>query len=461
VRAAETTTERGRGGTFRALRNPNYRLYLAGSVVSNTGTWMMRVAQDWLVLKPLHGGSSEVGIVTGLQFLPILFLTPYAGVVADRFPKRRLLQVTQTVMGTFALISAIVAITGHSHLWVIYLCALGLGVGASFDAPGRQSFVSEMVGPHDLTNAIGLNSASFNVARLAGPALAGLLIAALGSGQRATGTVFLVNAASYLAVIAQLQRMNPALLHSPVLRRRGRGALREGVAYVRTQPTMIFVLVLVAFVGTFGMNFQLTSALMATQVYGKGAGEYGLLGSTLAIGSLVGALLAARRTEIHLRMLVIAAIGFGTASIVAGSLPTYWLFALFSPVIGFCTITLLNGSNSTMQLGADPKMRGRVLALYMTVVQGGTPFGSPIIGWIGSAFGARATLWFGGGLTVFGALLAVAVLIRLRGGVRSVLTPLRAAGSLGDRVWDNQAVAHARSISPDQDRRDQAGTLPR
>lgn len=430
--------------TFRALSNPNYRLYLAGSVVSNTGTWMMRVAQDWLVLRPLDGGGAAVGITTGLQFLPVLLLTPYAGVVADRMPKRRLLQITQATMGLFSLLGAVVAITGHSQLWFVYLCALGLGVGAAFDAPARQSFVSEMVGPDDLTNAVGLNSASFNAARILGPALAGVMIGALGSGQEATGWVFLVNAVSYVAVIAQLRRMNPALLHAVRLRGRGPGALREGVAYLRTQPKMLFVLVLVFFAGTFGMNFQITSALMATEVYGKGAGEFGILGSTVAVGSLAGALLAARRTRIRLRLLVGAAVAFGLAEIVAGALPSYLLFAVFSPVIGLCTLTLLNSANATMQLESDPLMRGRVMALYMTVVQGGTPLGAPVIGWVGEALGARWTLWLGGGLTIIGAVLAVALLARLRGGLASVLTPFGAAGNLIPRVWDDQAVARAR-----------------
>ncbi|GAA1966712.1 MFS transporter [Nocardioides panacihumi] len=430
--------------TFRALSNPNYRLYLAGSVVSNTGTWMMRVAQDWLVLRPLDGGGSAVGITTGLQFLPVLILTPYAGVLADRMPKRRLLQITQATMGLFSLLGAVVAITGHSHLWFVYLCALGLGVGAAFDAPARQSFVSEMVGPEHLTNAVGLNSASFNVARILGPALAGLMIGALGSGQEATGWVFAVNAVSYLAVIAQLRRMNPALLHTSKLRGRGPGALREGVTYLRGQPKMLFVLVLVFFAGTFGMNFQITSALMATDVFHKGAGEFGILGSTIAIGSLTGALMAARRTRIRLRLLVAAAVGFGVAEIVAGSLPSYLLFALFSPVIGFCTLTLLNSANATMQLQSDPLMRGRVMALYMTVVQGGTPVGAPIIGWIGETFGARWTLWLGGGMTIVGAVLAIALFSRLTGGLASVLTPYRAPGNLFPRVWDDQTVARAR-----------------
>jgi MFS family permease len=395
--------------TFRALHNPNYRLYLAGSVVSNTGTWMMRVAQDWLVLQPLHGGSASVGITTGLQFLPILLLTPYAGVVADRMPKRRLLQVTQTTMGIASLISGVVAVSGHSALWIVYVCALGLGVGAAFDAPARQSFVSEMVEVEDLTNAVGLNSASFNVARLMGPAASGLLIAALGSGQRATGVVFLINAASYAAVILQLRRMNPDLLHPVTRAPRWPRQLVEAVAYVRSQPKMVFVLTLVFFVGTFGMNFQLTSALMATQIYHKGAGEFGLLGSALAVGSLTGALMAARRTKIRLRLLVFGGIGFGVAEIVAATLPTYGLFALCCPLIGFSALTVANTANSTMQLSAEPTYRGRVMALYMTVFQGGTPIGAPIIGWIGQAYGARWTLIVGGAFVLFGAALAIAL----------------------------------------------------
>lgn len=430
--------------TFRALRNPNYRLYLAGSVVSNTGTWLQRTAQDWLVLKPLHGGGSDLGIVTALQFLPVLLLTPYAGVIADRFPKRRMLQVTQLSMASVSFLLGALALSGAAEIWMVYLLSFAFGVGAAFDVPARQSFVSEMVGPDDLTNAVGLNSAAFNSARIVGPALAGLLIAAFGGGAVATGIVILLNAASYLAVIVQLERMNPALLRLSPSRVRGPGALMEGVRYVRTQPKMLFVLVLVFFAGTFGMNFQLTSSLMATRVFGKGAGEFGLLGSALAVGSLAGALLAARRATIPLRLLAFAATGFGVAEIIAGSLPSYLAFAIFSPVIGFCTITLLNSSNATIQLTSTPAMRGRAMALYMTVVQGGTPLGAPIIGWIGQAAGPRWTLWVGGSLVLVGVVVAIAVLARLRGGLASVLTPQKPAGSLVDRVWDDQAVARAR-----------------
>jgi len=400
--------------TFRALRNHNYRLYLAGSVVSNTGTWMQRVAQDWLVLSLPGTGGTELGITTGLQFLPMLLLSPYAGVIADRVPKRTLLQLTQLSMAVCALMLGLLAVSGNAQVWQVYVLAFAFGVGAAFDGPARQSFVSEMVGREDLTNAVGLNSASFNLARLAGPAAAGLLIGALGGGAEASGWVILVNAVSYLAVILQLRRMDARLLHTTELRGRTPGALLEGVRYVGSQPKMVLILVLVFFAGTFGMNFQITSALMATQVYGKGASEFGILGSAVAIGSLTGALLNARRTRIRLSLIVGAGIGFGIAEIVAGLLPSYLVFACFAPVIGLCTITLLNSANATMQMESDPALRGRVMALYMTVVMGGTPLGAPVIGLIGEQLGARWTLIVGGVLVLVGVGVALFVFDRLR-----------------------------------------------
>ncbi len=417
--------------TFRSLRNPNYRRYVAGSVVSNTGTWMQRVAQDWLVLS-LGGGGAALGITTGLQFLPVLLLSPYAGVIADRFPKRRLLQITQAMMAVSALALGLIAVLGVAETWHVYVLAFVFGIGSAFDAPARQSFVSEMVDPEDVSNAVGLNSAGFNVARILGPGLAGLMIGALGGGAEATGWVILINAVSYLAVIWQLERMDTALLHTAEPRPRTPGMLREGVRYVSGQPKMILILIMVFFAGTFGMNFQITSALMATEEFGKGAGEFGLLGSAMAVGALSAALLAARRVRIRLRLLVIAAVGFGVAEIVAATLPSYVMFALFAPVIGFCTLTLLNSSNATLQLESDPAFRGRVMALYMTIVMGGTPLGSPVIGWVGEHLGARWTLIMGGSLTIAGAVLAVAVFQHLSkgrsGGARTVLTPVTAAG---------------------------------
>jgi len=429
--------------TFRALGNPNYRLYWAGSVVSNVGTWMMRIAQGWLVLT-LGGGGGGLGIATGLQFLPILLLTPVTGVVADRFPKRRVLQVSQATMAFFSLVLGVLAVLGVAEIWMVFVLSFLFGVGSAFDAPARQAFVSELVGPDDLTNAVGLNSAAFNVARLLGPGLAGLIIGALGDTAEASGWVILINAVSYLAVIVQLQRMNTDLFHGPRVRATGKGSFRAGLRYLGTQPKMLFVFVLVFFVGTFGLNFQITSALMATEVYGKGAGEFGILGSLLAIGSLTGALLSARRVRIPLRLLVLAATGFGVAEFVAGALPTYALFAVICPVLGFCSLTLLNSANATLQIECDPLMRGRVMAIYMTVVMGGTPLGAPIIGWIGEALGARWTLYLGGVLVLVGVAVAILLLARLRGGLRSVLTPSTQPGSLVPRVWDDQAVARAR-----------------
>jgi MFS family permease len=419
--------------TFRALHNPNYRRYALGSLVSNTGTWMQRVAQDWLVLRLTDGSGTALGITTGLQFLPVLLLSPYAGVIADRFPKRRLLQLTQLTMALASLVLGVLAVTGGAQVWQVYVIAFLFGIGSAFDAPARQSFVSEMVGPDDLTNAVGLNSATFNTARIIGPALAGLMIGALGGGARATGWVILINALSYGAVIWQLAHMDTSLLRSPKPVARTPGLLIEGVRYVRSQPKMMMILVMVFFAGTFGMNFQITSALMATEVFGKGAGEFGILGSAMAVGSLAGALLAARRVRIRVRLLVGAALGFGAAEIVAGVMPTYVAFALMCPVIGLCTLTMLNSANSTMQLESAPALRGRVMALYMTIVMGGTPIGSPIIGWVGQHFGPRWTLVGGGLLTIFGVLLALALFAR----------PSRAAAEAATAAEPEGVAVHA------------------
>ncbi|HWU31592.1 MAG TPA: MFS transporter, partial [Marmoricola sp.] len=302
--------------TFRALHIRNYRLYATGGVISNVGTWVQRVAQDWLVLV-LHGGSEAqasvaLGITTGLQFLPILLLSPYAGLIADRMPKRTLLQFTQAWMALWSAALAVLAITGSAQPWMVYLVAFGFGVGAAFDAPARQAFVSEMVDPDTLTNAVGLNSASFNLARVVGPALAGFMIAALGSGQTATGWVIGLNAISYIPVIIALRAMRVSELTKIPRAPRGPGMIRDGFRYVKSQPALLMILIAGGFAGSFGLNFQMTSALMATQVYGKGPGEFGLLGTTLAVGSLTAALLGARRSsKPRPRLVMISAAAFG------------------------------------------------------------------------------------------------------------------------------------------------------
>jgi MFS family permease len=401
--------------TFRSLSIRNYRLYASGAVVSNVGTWMQRVAQDWLVLQLTHNSGSALGITTGLQFLPILLLSPYAGLIADRFPKRRLLQVTQLMLAVPALILGVLAVTGVAQSWHVYVLAFIFGIGSAFDAPARQSFVSEIVGPDDLTNAVGLNSASFNLARMIGPALAGVLIAALGSGVSATGAVILVNALSYGAVILSLQRMRDSELNRPNPVERGKGMIRDGVRYVVGRPDLMLILTIIFFAGTFGLNFQLTSALMATEVFHKGVSEYGLLGTTLAAGSLTGALLAARRGRIRHRLVILSAVTFGVAEIVAGLMPSYLAFAIWTPVIGLASLTMITAANASFQTSVDPVMRGRAMALYMMIFMGGTPIGAPIVGWVGETFGARWTLIGGGVATILGTLLAVLIFSYVKG----------------------------------------------
>ncbi|MGH3369198.1 MAG: MFS transporter [Nocardioidaceae bacterium] len=401
--------------TFRALSNRNYRLYAAGGVVSNTGTWMQRVAQDWLVLQLTGNSGTALGITTGLQFLPILLLSPYAGLVADRFPKQRLLQITQLMMAGPALLLGLLAVTGVVETWHVYVLAFVFGVGTAFDAPARQSFVSEMVSKDDLTNAVGLNSASFNVARIVGPALAGFMIAGLGGGARATGWVILVNALSYAAVVVALHRIRVSDLDSPEPQGRQKGMIRDGLCYIRSRPDLMMVLAIVFFTGTFGLNFQMTSALMATEVFDKGASEYGILGTTMAVGSLSGALLAARRGVVRHRLVILAALAFGAAEVLAGLMPSYLAFALWTPVLGITALTMITAANTTIQLSVSPRLRGRVMALYMMIFMGGTPLGSPIVGWVGEVFGARWTLIGGGAMTMLGTLLAVAVFSRSQG----------------------------------------------
>ncbi len=416
--------------TFRSLANPNYRLYAAGGVVSNTGTWMQRVAQDWLVLALSSGSGTVLGITTGLQFLPFLLLTPIAGLVADRMPKHRLLQLTNLGMALPAGVLGILAITGSAQVWHVYVLALLLGVASAFDAPARQSFVSELVDPADLTNAVGLNSASFNAARLVGPGLAGVLIAALGGGVVATGWVILINAVSYAAPIWSLRHLDESLLDSPEPRGREPGALREGFSYLRARPELLVVLAAVFVAGTFGLNFQMTSALMATEVFDKGASEYGILGTFLAVGSLTGSLLAARREVVRLRLVIGAGLVFGVVVTLSGLMPDYVSFALLTPVLGLSALTLITSANMFMQLNVAPAVRGRVMAFYLMVFMGGTPIGSPLIGWIGETFGARWTLIGGGVVTVVGIAIAGMVHVWMeRARAARPATSLRATGA--------------------------------
>ncbi len=396
--------------TFRSLRTFNYRLWACGAFVSNIGTWMQRVAQDWLVLTELTDQSAiAVGITTGLQFGPMLLLAPFTGLLADRLPKRRVLVVTQAMMGLTALVLGVLVVTDVVQLWHAYLLAFTLGVTAAVDVPARQAFVSEMVPREDLPNAVGLNSASFHGARIIGPGVAGLLIAWVG-----TGPVFLINAVTFLAVIGSLLGMRPAELTPSARVPQGRGQLREGVRYVRDRPDIVLVMAIVGVVGTFGLNFQLTTAVMATAAFGKGASEYGLLGSIMAVGSLGGSLLAARRERPTIRLVVGSTFAFGICSTFAALMPTYELFAVALVPVGLSALTLMTTANATVQLSVDPQMRGRVMALYLAVFMGGTPIGSPAIGWVGETFGPRWTILVGGFLSVLTALVVAVYLFRSR-----------------------------------------------
>jgi MFS family permease len=400
--------------TFRALVIRNYRLFAAGSLVSNVGTWMQRVAQDWLVLV-LTDSPAALGITTGLQFLPILLFSAYAGVVGDLFPKRRVIAVTQMGMALTAGVLGVLAVTGAVQPWHVYVLAFLFGTGTAFDGPNRQAFLSGMVGPDHVSNAVGLNSASFNLARIVGPAVAGLLIAWFGSGAFATGWVILLNSISYVAVVAALLQMRQDELHTPEPVARAKGMVRDGMRYVRSRSDVMLILAIVFCAGTFGLNFQMTTAIMATQVYGKGADEYGLLGSVMAVGSLCGALLAARRRRIRQRLVIGAAVVFALVEMAAGMMPTYLTFMVVLPLCGLSALTMITAANSYVQLAVDPQMRGRVMALYMAIFMGGTPLGAPILGWVAEAFGGRWTLIGGGLLTLVGTLLATLFFTRRNG----------------------------------------------
>ncbi|GAA2789044.1 MFS transporter [Kitasatospora sp. CM 4170] len=374
------------GGMFSSLRVRNYRYYFAGQVVSNTGTWMQRIAQDWLVLS-LTGSPLAVGITTAMQFLPMLLLGLFGGVLADRMPKRRLLIYTQGAMGLLAAGLAVLTVGGVVTPYYVYAFALLLGLVTVVDNPTRQAFVSEMVGPKDLANAVSLNAANFQTARLVGPAVAGLLIAAVGSGW-----AFAVNALSFAAVIGGLLAMRESELRpSPPIARQ-KGQLREGLRYVRERPELLWPMVLAGFIGTFGFNFPTLLSGFAHDTFHVGAGQYGLLNTAMAVGSLAGALLAARRGAPRLRRLVGAALAFGALEVVAAFAPGYWTFAVLLTLIGVFGLSFNTSVNSALQLGTDPEMRGRVMGLLVLVFTGGTPIGAPVVGWVTASYGPRLGL---------------------------------------------------------------------
>ncbi|WP_068400158.1 MFS transporter [Kribbia dieselivorans] len=373
--------------TFRSLAIPNYRIWFFAALISNIGTWMGRIAQDWVVLTEVTDQSaSALGIVTGLQFLPFLLLMPWSGMIADRFPKRYTLAVTQVVLIATTGVLAALVLSGQVQLWHVYAIALMQGAATAIDNPARQAFASELVPNEYLPNAIALNSTSFNVGRLVGPGIAGVAIAAWGSG-----VAMLVNSATFIAMLVALALMRPEQLH-PVAAAPGQGSFVAGVRYVAGRPDIILVMALVFIFGTFGMNQQITNALMATQVFGLGASEFGILGTVMGIGSLAGALLSARRARPRMLIFLVAMAGFVVATLASAFAPTYTLFAISLVFVGFTALTTLTTANAMVQMRAQPEVRGRVMALYTTIFFGGTPLGAPIFGWLAQVAGARWSL---------------------------------------------------------------------
>ena len=387
---------------LRSMAVRNYRLYFTGQLVSLTGTWAQRVAQDWLVLQLTNSGT-VLGVVTALQFGPTLLLSLYGGALADRGNKRKLMMACQAGIGFAALVLGVLDVSGVVTLWHVLVLAGLVGVISAIESPVRQAFVVEMVGPADLPNAVALNSATFNLARILGPAIAGLVISAFG-----TGWAFLGNAVSTIAVLAGLGLMRSAELCVSEPVRRQPGQYRAAVRYVRDRPDLVLPMLLMFIIGTFGMNYQISIALVAKQVFHRGADSFGLLSTMLAIGATLGALGATtRRTRPTRLFLVTAAVAFSVAEVLAGVMPSFGLTALALVPAGFTMITLAQSANATVQLGVEPTMRGRVMGLYLLSFMGGTPVGAPIIGWVAEVFGPRWGM-IGGGLACLVATLLVA-----------------------------------------------------
>ena len=378
-------------GAFRALSSFNYRVWAAGALVSNVGTWMQRVAQDWLVLTQLtHRDASAVGIVMALQFAPMLLLLPWTGFAADHFNQRKLLIVTQSAMGILALALGVLTVAGSVQLWHVYLFAFLFGSAAALDAPVRQTFVAELVGDRHLPNAVALNSTSFNAAQLIGPAAAGLVIAKVG-----TGWAFLINGASFAAVVISMFLLRVSELHVSARAHRSRRGFAEGLRYLRSRQDLKAVLVILFLIGTFGLNFPIFISTMAVQVFHTDARGFGLLSSIMAIGTTSGALISAGRDRPQFRSLLASAAIFGIGCTFGSLAPGYWSFASALVVIGAAALTLTNATNSMMQLSTEPAMRGRVMAFRVAIALGGTPIGAPLVGWVANRFGPRWALSVG------------------------------------------------------------------
>jgi MFS family permease len=391
---------------FRALENFNFRLWTAGGLVSNIGTWMQRVAQDWIVLTQLtHHDATAVGIVTGLQFAPQLLLLPWSGLAADRFNQRKLLMLTQASMGVLATALGILTISGYVRLWHVYVFAFVFGAAAALDSPVRQTFVGELVGDEHLHNAVALNSTSFFVAQMIGPAVAGLVIAKTG-----IGWAFLLNGLSFGAVLLSMSMLRIQELRTNARASRTSGGFIEGLRYVWARPDLRSIVIMLFLIGTFGFNFPVFISTMAVSVFHTDARGFGLLSSIMAIGTMSGAFLAAGRDKPSFGSLLLGAGFFAIGCTLAAFSPGYWWFAAALAVVGVAALTFTNATNSMMQLSTKPAMRGRMMAIRVGVGLGGTAMGAPIVGWVANYFGPRWSLGLGA-LSAFLATIVAALMM--------------------------------------------------
>jgi MFS family permease len=378
-------------GTFASLAVRNYRLWFIGALFGNTGTWMQRVAQDWIVLTVFSDDNGlAVGIVTALQFGPTLVISPLAGLMADRLNRHRVYMITQAAQAVLSFALGGLLLAGQMNLAGIYLFAVLGGLVGGFEAPFFQTFVGQLVGARLLSNAVGLNSANFNVARMLGPAAAGLAL-----GIWPAGWVFLANGLSFVVTVGAVALMRPAEFNPMPSAPRAKGQLRAGLRYVRRRSDILVIFVVIGVVSCFGLNSQLTMGVMARGVFDRQAGDYGILGSLLAVGAVAGSLLAARRRRPRVRLVLAATVAFGVASGISALTPTYWTYAACGVLVGVTTLTLITAANSTLQLSVPPEIRGRVMSIYMMVFLGATPIGSPLIGWIADTWGPRWSVGVG------------------------------------------------------------------
>ena len=387
------------GGNWRSFRHRNYSILFPANTVSNIGSWAQRIAQDWLVLELTNNNGTYLGLVTAVQFAPVLLFSLHGGAMADRIDKRKVLIATNVVGGAASIGLGLLVVSNAVQLWHVFVLAGVLGISTAIDAPVRQAFTSELVGHDDLPNAVSLNSANFNGGRLIGPAVSGLLIAAFG-----TGPSFLVNGASYFFVILALIRIDAkALFHQD--QERSLGNIREGIAYAKARPDIYVVMIMVFALATFGLNFQIFNALMATQEFGLGPASFGLMGTFIAIGSLTGAIGSAQLERFRTtRFVIIGGMLFSISIMVLSVLPNYTTYIVWLPICGVTALTTLVSANSIVQTSTDQAIRGRVMGLYLLIFMGGTPFGSPLIGLATDYIGIRPTIAMCGGISLSASL---------------------------------------------------------